>query len=236
MFGAGLQMTKQQLLHFLTQHSSADAGRPKRSEWIRELSQAPLQGVSTLSTNVARMLERRQALIAQCLRLIRARDFTGLYRLIETDPEIALDRQIRDAVFKLGQAARYRPGPGRPPASRALHPLLIVGLVRDLIASGQAKSVAGACGVLDSMNVSTAEAARRQYYRAMAEPRYRGMSIELEQARMATTEESAAIANAESLPEGGEIRREIEVPGMGKAEIILTATEDGPTERSIQHE
>ena len=92
-----------------------DAGRVQRSERIRELSQAPLQGVSTLSTNVARMLERRQALIAQCLRLIRARDFTGLHRLIETDPEIALDRQIRDAVFKLAQAARYRPGPGRPP-------------------------------------------------------------------------------------------------------------------------
>ena len=105
-----------------------------------------------------------------------------------------------------------------------------------MITSGQAKDVPDACGVLDSMNVSTAEAARRQYYRAMAEPRFRGMSIELEQARMATTEESAAIANAESLPEGGEIRRQIEVPGMGKAKIIFTATEDGPKVRSVHHE
>ena len=199
-----------------------------RSELRKELSEAPLKGVRTLPTNIAWTQEQRRVLIAKCLRMIRARKLLDLYRQIETHPALALDRQLRDALSGLIESARYRRGRGRPSGRDGLYPLLIVALVDDLVATDKAGNKEKAFHLIAELNVDSYDAVRRKYYRALDEPRFRGMLVELEQTRQATPAEYAAIARAESLPAAGEIRREIEIPGMGIAELIFTATEKGP--------
>jgi hypothetical protein len=206
------------------------AGTRARSEWSRELSQAPSRGLSTLSTNVQQAADRRRWLIAACERLIQARDLPALYRIIDANAELALDHLIRSAVLKLSEAARYRSGPGRKAHSHQYPPLLMVGLVSDLIQAGKAENPEQAFHVLQDLNISTCEAARRQYYRTLADPRFRGLLIELGQAQGQSAKEAESIMQAgEWLRRGGQIRRSVYVSEIGgAAEVIIRATEDGP--------
>ena len=205
-------------------------GKRARSAWASEIAQAPTQGISTLPTNVQWASDRRRWLIAECERRIKARKLPALYRIIEANPELALDHSIRSAVQKLSKTARFRSGPGRKAHSHNRHPLLMVGLVSDLIQAGKVNNPEQAFYVLQDLNISTYEAARRQYYRALADPRFRGLLIELEQAQSQSAEEAeSAMQAGEWLRPGGQIRRSVYMPEIGgAAEVTFTATEDGP--------
>jgi hypothetical protein len=143
-------------------------GKHAQSEWTREFAHTPSRGLSTLPTNVQWAADRRRSLIAECERLIRARDLSALYRIIEANPELAIDYSIRAAVLKLSAATRYRSGPGRKAHSHKCPPLLMVALVSDLIQAGKAENPEQAFHALQDLDISTCEAARRQYYRTSA--------------------------------------------------------------------
>ena len=202
-----------------------------RGDLIADLVEAPLRGVSTLPTNVQWASNRSRALLAKCERMIKARNLPGLRRLIDANPELALDYRVREALLKLSQAARYRRGPGRSAHSHSLHPLLVVGLVQDLIRIGQADNPEQAFHALRDLNISDFEAIRRKYYRARVDARFRGLLVELGQPERQSVEQVEATArDGEWLRPGGEIRRWVYFPPpIGDyVEVIFTATVEGP--------
>ena len=202
----------------------------RREEVHAELAAAPIQGISTLPTNVQFAIGRGIAQVTECERLIRARDLRRVCRLIDASPELALDRRIRDAVSRLSQAARYRPGPGRAEHSHRLSPLLMVGLVDDLIRRDEAENASQAFHVLERLNVGSAESIARAYYRALADERFRGLLVELRRPDNQSTEEAkAAMRNGEWLRPGGQARRLVYIPLINDyVEVVFTATKDGP--------
>ncbi len=202
----------------------------RRGEVHAGLAATPFQAITTLPTNVQCAIGRGLALVTECERLIGARDLPALCRLIVANPELALDRRIRDAVSKLSHAARYRPGPGRSEHSHRLSPLLVVGMVHDVIRAGEAGNPSQAFYVLETLNVGTAEGIARAYYRALGDERFRGLLVELRQSDNKSTEEAkAALRNGEWLRPGGQIRRRVYIPLINDyVEVVFTATEDGP--------
>ena len=181
-------------------------GKRTRSDWLSAISHAPTRGVSTLPTNLQWAADRREGLIAVCERLIKARDLPALYRIIEANPGLALDHSIRGAVLKLSEAARFRNGPGRKTNSHERHPLLIVALVSDLMRAG--KNLEQAFDELHELGISNHEAAHRQYHRARADPRFRGLLIELGRAQSQSAEGAETVLQAgERLRPGGQIRK-----------------------------
>ena len=165
-----------------------------------------MNGASTLSTSVQRAQALTEALINECQRLIKNRELSALCTLIEDNPCIALDWRICLAVKKLSQAARYRRGSGRPACCFDVPRLIVVGLVKQLVREKQAENLEQAFAKLEEAGIGDYDAIKRKYYRALEEPRFRGLLIELEKSIALSPEDAESpLREAERLKPGGQI-------------------------------
>ena len=208
--------------------------KPRSKLW-KNLHAARVNGISTLSTSVQWAQTRTDALIRECQRRIYNRELSALCILIEDNPCLALDRRIRLAVLELSQAARYRRSPGRPTSCCDVPRLIIVGLVEQFVREKQAANPEQAFLKLVHAGLGDLEAIKRKYYRALSEPRFRGLLIELDHSPSPSRKEAeSALREAERLKPGGQIEGKVYFPEIeDEARVIIQATDDGPKVKPI---
>lgn len=144
-----------------------------RAKSRENLKNAPLHGFRTLTTSLDESRARCEALLKECQRLFQRRRLPELYRKVNDFPELALDIRVRELIRQASQYPRYTRGRGRPINSHECHPLLMVGLIDDFCKMGM--TIEQACAKLQEWNIANADTARRDYYRALEEPRFRGL-------------------------------------------------------------
>ncbi len=104
-----------------------------------------------------------------------------------------------------------------------MHPLLVVGLVQHLIATGRAANREQAFGKLEELRVLPYDSVKDGFYRGLREKRFRPILLVFhELAQEISAEESAAqLSRGEVLQPGAEITRTWEDPRLGTVKMVL---------------
>lgn len=184
-----------------------------------------LQGITTLSGSVAVAEAKTDALLAECRRCVKRRDFATFLDYLDANPFLVWDKWVRETLQQLAKQKRLHRRRGRPKGGFEIHPLLVVGLVTQWIESGEAANVEQALHALAELEVMSYESVKDSYYRALRQTRFRPIFLKSpELARVATAEEAAGWhSGAEVLPPGGTITRTVEDAQLGTVEITFEA-------------
>jgi len=204
----------------------AEAVRPaKLGSTPANLNALPIQGVSTLAGSLDQADGKGDELLKECRRCIRKRDFPEFLYLLGMYPGLIADRWIRETLFRLAKQGRLRRYRGRPTGSYKIYPLLVVGLVEQLLSGGEAPNREHAFVRLEELGIMSYESAKDLFYRALQEERFRAILLTSpELTRVATAEEVAEeVRNAETLHPGGRITRTVEHPHLGSVNITFEA-------------
>ena len=187
---------------------------------LKELS---IQGVSTLPQSINNAEGKADELLKECRRCIRKRDFSTFLSRLDAYPALIEDRWVREMVFKLAKQDRLRRRSGRPDACYNIYPLIVVGLVEQLITRGQVPNREQAFLTLEALGIMSYERAKYFFYRARREKRFRAILLKsAELAHVVTAEDMAArCRDAETLDPGGKITRTAEDPKLGTVEITF---------------
>ena len=189
---------------------------------LKELS---IQGVSTLPQSVNKAEKKTEELLKECRRCIRKRDFSTFLSRLDAYPALIEDRWVREELLNLEKQGRRRRRRGRPDACYNIYPLIVVGLVEQLILRGEAQNPQQAFGRLEELDIMSYDSAKYYFYRAWREKRFRAILLKSpELARVVTAEEmTERLRNAETLGPGDKITRTVEDPQRGPAEITFEA-------------
>ena len=184
------------------------SGAPKDADSIN-LDPLLIQGVSTLPGSVEGAGRKTEALLSECRRRVERRDFPGFLDLLDVNPLLTADRGVRETLYKLAKQGRLHRRPGRPRGDyKKVHPLVVAGLVDQLIANGDAPNPEQAFWELEKLGVLPYGTAKDYYYQVLREKRYKPILLTCpELARPATDEEVAALHHAEALKPGETINR-----------------------------
>lgn len=200
------------------------SGAPKDADSIN-LDPLLIQGVSTLPGSVEGADRKTEALLSECRRRVERRDFAGLLDLLDVNPLLTADRRVRETLYKFAKQRRLHRRCGRPRGDyKKVHPLVVAGLVDQLIANGDAPNPEQAFWELEKLGVLPYGTAKDYYYQVLREKRYKPLLLTCpELARPATDEEVAALHHAEALRPGGKITRTVDDPQFGAVEINFEA-------------
>ena len=99
-----------------------------------------MSGLETVTANYQDATERGASLLHESHRLIKARKFSELIKILDDYPVLGIDPWLSAELLKLDQCPRFRDGRGRRRSSFLVHPFVIVGCVLSLIAQGLVKT------------------------------------------------------------------------------------------------
>lgn len=190
---------------------------------LKELS---IQGVSTLPQSVNKAEKKTDELLKECRRCIRKRDFSTFLSRLDAYPALIQDHWVREELLNLEKQGRRRRRRGRPDACYNIYPLIVVGLVEQLILRGEAQNPEQAFGRLEKLGIMSYGSAKYYFYRAWREKRFRAILLKSpELAQLVTAEDVAdRLRNAETLRPGHPITRIVEDSQLGRGEITFEAT------------
>ncbi len=201
------------------------SGAPKDADSIN-LDPLLIQGVSTLPGSVEGAERKAEALLSECRRLVASRDFPGFLDLLDVNPLLTVDRGVRETLYKLAKQRRLHRRRGRPRGDyKKVHPLVVAGLVAQLVANGDAPYPEQAFWKLEKLGVLPYGTAKDYYYQVLGEERYKPVLFTCPEFARATDEEVAALHHAEALRPGGKITRTVEDPRLGTVGITFEAKE-----------
>lgn len=191
------------------------------------LKQGRTYGAASLVTNIDQAEQRGDKLFAKFEKVEKSGNLQDLFKLLHDHPELVLNDEVRDTLLRRGQARRFTPGPGRPRGSFELHPLVVMGLVEELVGRARAKNLEEAFLQLTEMKLSTSyEAAKQAYYSAKNDLRFRAILIKTRSPRDDDMAEHFAerLRRVEKLEPGKSITRPIRT-AWGDGQFTLNAVE-----------
>jgi hypothetical protein len=135
---------------------------------------------------------------------------------------VAWVRETYWRFIKEGHPLRRR---GRIRGKHTFHPLTLVGLVRHLIATRDAKNPEQALGLLEELRVLPYGTAKDLYYRVVQEDRFKPILLEFpEYAQRVPAAELQGVLSRVEMPEPGRpVQRKIQDPRLGEVEITFRA-------------
>jgi hypothetical protein len=173
-------------------------------------------GATSGPTSVSRAEVHTEALVVEILRCAKVGNGTRLFTIVRDYPDIVMEPRVSDTLLSWMKKSRYRRGRGRPSAVYTFHPLLIYGLVNRLLATNVVENKEQAFTWLQEHEGPERFTARRLYYEACTDPRFRGLLLKYpESSRVAGDNEiEKRRPNAEVLRPGQEIVRTLTGPGL----------------------
>ena len=129
--------------------------------------QTPLVSVQEAAKETIRLLKEYKAKIDQDVRVV--------WELLRLNPLFLGLQWVADAVKRLDRSPRAKRLRGRPKWRYTLYPEVVLGLVRKLRASGEAKSDRDAAGWLEISGVLSSTRVRRLLKQAKKDPRLKPM-------------------------------------------------------------
>jgi hypothetical protein len=183
----------------------------------------PVLGISTLSSQPNRAIREAEVLLRECWHRHRRGDRSAILELLDFNPFFISVRWVREELVRLLEGGLPLRRQGLPRGRYEMHPLLVVGLVEHLIATGRAANREQAFGKLEELRVLPYGSAKDGYYRGLREKRFRSIVLAFpELAQEISAEESAAqLSRGEVLQAGREITRTWEHPRLGTVKMVL---------------
>lgn len=179
-----------------------------------------ISGVSTLPTSVDRAKREAEALLRQCQERVAAGRAGAILDLLDINPEFIQNAWVREAYVRLSEQGLLRRRRGRPIGRDKVCPMVVVGLVGHLIATGRVKNREQAFGRLEELGLMTYVAAKDSFYRGWREPRFRPIYLEFpELEREMTAAELEYLQRAEMVKPGQTINRTFDDPQVGRVEF-----------------
>ena len=163
-------------------------------------------------TSIDEANNRTQDMLRECKRRFANNDPTGIATLLEDHPDLMDDPWVRDTYYKLVRAGRLRRPRGRRRGTFTVHPLVLLGLVEVAIKSGEVANPEKAFDLLDKCGWCPYETAKKLYYQAKNEPRFKAVFVpQTDKTRPASDAEIAGLTKVEVLRSGSTVRRTISV-------------------------
>ena len=167
-----------------------------------------LAGASTVAGSLDDARERAVFLLTECHRLVSEKNSAAFLKLLDQRPHLLVDPRVRAMLMELEGNNGLTRRRGRPAGRYALHPLVIVGWVQQLLATGAVKNREQAFAHLEEGGWIAYESAKDLFYQALKEERFRPVLFALPEAtRGATQEEVAALHGAQTVLPGTPITR-----------------------------
>lgn len=192
---------------------------------LRSAHTIRITGAATVFFQADAARREAEAMLASCRGEVERGHHYALMELLDANPAfmaVAWVRETCRSFVKEGHPLRRR---GRIRGKYTFHPLMLVGLVRHLIAMGDAKSPEQAFGLLEELRVLPYGTAKDLYYRGVQEDRFKPILLEFpEYAQQVTAAElQGFLARVEMLEPGRPVQRTIQDPRLGEVEITFRA-------------
>ncbi len=195
---------------------------PQEDGEVRMPETLAIRGVSTLATSTEQARREAEALLRQCQERVAAGRAGAVLDLLDINPEFIQHAWVREAYVRLSEQGLLRRRRGRPIGRDKVCPMVVAGLVGQLIATGRVKNLEQAFGKLEELGLMTYAAAKDSFYRGRREPRFRPIYLEFpELEREMTAAEVEYLQRAEMVESGRTINRTFEDPRLGRVEFSL---------------
>ncbi len=183
-----------------------------------------ISGASTVSTSLATALQGRERALKRWQHLARRADVSALIRQLSDHPELIAVAAVREKVSQIVRSGRWNAPRGRPAGRYRWHPLIVRGLVVACINGDPAMTPERAFHRLAEWNFLSYDAAKKLYYQAFDEERFRAVVWESgNPACRAPEDEARSLAAVEQLERGESIRRQVDAPVIGRIDLSFTA-------------
>ena len=180
-------------------------------------------GAFALPSCVAKAQHLAQELLRECHSRVRRGDRAAISDLLAMNTAFIADRWVCKTALRLlegGLSGRKR---GRPHSTFKAHPLLVYGLVTHLIEMGRAENPEQAFRQLEELYFLSHDSAKRSFYQARSEKRFRPVLIEHGEPVESSPEEyEAGLRRGRILERGDEVSLDPkEVAGLGSVTLTL---------------
>lgn len=191
---------------------------PDECRWPEGMA---LGGIVTGTVQAERAQREAEVLLRRCRARLRRGDRAALFELLDTNPAFIWVRWVREALGRLAAGGLLSRRRGRPKGRYTLHPLAVVGVVHYFIETGRARNPEQAFARLEEFGVLPYDSAKRYYYQARRDSRFRPILLEFPE----YAQEVAAV-DAERPPQhvlgpGVEITATWQDPRLGTVRLTL---------------
>jgi hypothetical protein len=185
----------------------------------------PVVGVWTRPTCPERARREAEGLLRHCRHRFRTGDRPAVLDLLDLNPEFMCVSWVREALLRLVEGGLSLRRRGRPRGRYTMHPLVVVGLVEHMIATGQVPNREKAFLRLHELRVVSYEAAQECYYRGRREKRFEPVLMEFPELQRIIPEEEASrlFPMVERVQPGTRSVRRWTDPGLGVVELVVEA-------------
>jgi hypothetical protein len=156
-----------------------------------------------------------EALLRRCRDRLRRGDRAALVELLDMNPAFIAVGWVREEFGRLAASGLLARKRGRPRGWSLRHPLAVVGLVSYVIEAGLAKNPEQAFGKCEEFGVLAYEAAKRAYYQARQDARFRPILMEFPEYAEEVDAVEAERSRRHLLGPGGEVTATWHHPRFG---------------------
>lgn len=196
------------------------------SENFSDSNQIRIAGVRTLETSAKQALRLADALLKPVRRQLKNGRCQELLRLLETRQEFSAHPWVREEVRKWARTGRSFNKRGRRIGTFKRHPLIVAAAVDELITRQWASNRERAFVWLADNNWLDYDAAKKRYYQAIGEERFRAVLLQnsIWSTPRPKLKARRLIRRADQLHAGQSITRTLFESPSGPVTVTLTAT------------
>lgn len=195
------------------------------SEEFSNSEQIQIAGVRTLETSAKRALRLADDMLKPVRADWRNGRFKELLKLLETRPEFSAHPWIREEILKWIKTGRSFTKRGRRIGTFEIHPLIVAAAVDEIISRRTAAGREQAFAWLANNGWREYETAKKQYYKAIRNDRFRAVLIQnsIWSTPIPKIKARRLIHHADRLYKGKSINRTLCDSPMGAVTVTLTA-------------
>ena len=197
-----------------------------KSEDFSDSEQVRIAGLRTLETSAKRALRLADEMLKPVRQDLRNGRCKELLKLLETRPEFIDHPWVREEVRKWARTGRLFTKRGRRIGSFEMHPLIVASAVDELVVRQWASSRERAFIWLAEHGWLEYETAKKQYYQAIREQRFRAVLLQnsIWSTPRPRLKARRLIRRADQLHAGQSITRTLYEFPEGPLTVTLTAT------------
>lgn len=174
-----------------------------------------LRGLNTPPTSVATAERVSRVVLRDLDDALREGDRTRFWKILEDRPYLAQMPNISNTFCLWYRNGSLRAPRGRPRGSTSYHPLVVAGLIDQLVSAGMAANPERAFSLLGPLGIPY-DSARQRYFQARREQRFRALLlVDEEHARPVEQGDLEWMACAQHLGANRVISRSLYDPALG---------------------
>ena len=181
-----------------------------------------ISGLTTIETSVEEAQRRSDGMLRAVLQQLKKGNHQALVNLLDEHPQFIAEPRIRYELAKWISTGRSYRQPGRPRKGELRHPLIVAGIVDDLMSRDLHMNMGDAFECVADWLCISASTARDYYYDARSQERFKPILMRTGPRMTAPIEANLgqAIETAELLECGKEVKRTL----ANTAEGTIVAT------------